>query len=91
MFLKLPKDSLVDFNKSLEIEPDNAFALNNRGASYGHLNKFKESLVDLDRSLEIEPRDAFALKFHGNTYRMMKKYEESLADFNKLNQMMHLR
>ncbi|CAG8585621.1 9018_t:CDS:2 [Acaulospora morrowiae] len=70
-------------NRSLEIEPDDAFALRNRGETHRMLNKYNESLSDLNRSLEIEPDDAFTLRNRGETYRMLNKYNESLSDLNR--------
>ncbi|CAG8582865.1 10949_t:CDS:2 [Ambispora leptoticha] len=60
--------TLADLNKSLEINPNSAFALAIRGATYRMMNRYKESLADLNKLLEINPNDAFALGNRGATY-----------------------
>ena len=46
-----------DLNKSLDIEPNNAWALSRRGGVYYNLKQYDNSLIDLDKSLEIEPNE----------------------------------
>nr|CAG8466104.1 1338_t:CDS:2 [Entrophospora candida] len=81
--MKKFEESLTDLTKSLEIEPNDALALKQRGKIYCMVKKYEESLADLTKSLEIDPNDAWALSSRGKTYCMMGKYEESLADLNK--------
>ena len=45
------KYSLVDLNKSLEIDPNNATALNNRELTYQLIGRYEESLADINKSL----------------------------------------
>ncbi|CAG8533295.1 17573_t:CDS:2 [Cetraspora pellucida] len=56
----LPKEplekSLLDLNKTLEINPDNATALYYRGLTYHYMSRYKESLVNLNKSLGIKSR-----------------------------------
>ncbi|RIB19106.1 kinase-like domain-containing protein [Gigaspora rosea] len=47
------EESLADLNKLLEIEPNNADALRNRGATYYMLTRYEESRKDLVKSLEM--------------------------------------
>ncbi|RIB04458.1 hypothetical protein C2G38_2222348 [Gigaspora rosea] len=54
------KKRLVDFDKSLKIEPNNADALKGRREIYSMMKRYEESLTDLNKSLEIEPNNALA-------------------------------
>ncbi|CAG8758303.1 2246_t:CDS:2 [Cetraspora pellucida] len=76
-------ESLEDLNKSLEFNPHNAIALNNRGLIYQVMGRYAESLKDLDKSLEIGPNNATRLNNRGQTYYLMREYEKALEDFNK--------
>ena len=67
----------------MEIEPNDAWALSNRGETYRMMNRYEESLADLNKSLEIESDNAWTLGSRGSTYRMMNRYEDSLADLTK--------
>ncbi|CAG8607035.1 3056_t:CDS:2 [Ambispora leptoticha] len=75
------EESLVDLDKSLEIDPINTSALAIRGITYHITSKHEESLADLNKSLEIDPNYVSALE--QRAWRMMNSYEESLADLNK--------
>jgi tetratricopeptide (TPR) repeat protein len=44
------EEALADLNKSLEIQPDNAWALSSRGEVYRMLNKYEEALAGLNES-----------------------------------------
>jgi tetratricopeptide (TPR) repeat protein len=65
------EDALRDLDRSLELAPDNAWALKVRGDTYRALGRYEDALRDLDRSLELAPDDAFALRTRGNTYRAL--------------------
>ena len=45
--------ALNDFNKSLEIEPNNAFAWKKRGDVYRMLEKYDKALYDFNKSLAL--------------------------------------
>src|SRR5436305_1742008 len=77
------EEALADVNKSLEIKPNDSWALSSRGNVYRKMNKYEEALADFNKSLEIKPNDSWTLSRQGEVYRMMNKYEEALADLNK--------
>ena len=62
-------NALNDLNKSLEIEPNNAFALRWRGDVYRLLGQYNNALNDLNKSLKIKSNNAFALKVREEVYR----------------------
>ena len=55
------EEALADFNKSLEIDLNNSWALDRRGEVYRIMNKYEEALADLNKSLEIKPSNSWAL------------------------------
>jgi tetratricopeptide (TPR) repeat protein len=54
--------ALPDLNKPLEIDQNNAFALNSRGEVYFMIDKYEEALADLNKLLEIIHLDYNVLK-----------------------------
>ena len=56
--LKQYNNALIDFNKSLEIESNNAHALSRRGGVYKLLKQYEKALIDLCKSIEIELNNA---------------------------------
>ena len=81
-FSSMPINASNDFNKLLEIEPNDAWALRARGEVYRLLHNYDNALEDFDRSLEIEPNHAWALSRRGDVYYSLDRYDESLRDFN---------
>ncbi|RIB08963.1 hypothetical protein C2G38_2269332 [Gigaspora rosea] len=77
------EEAISDFNKSLEIVPNNEISLNHRAISYRMMGRYEESLADLNRSLVIDPNNASTLYLRGITYKKMGRYEESLAELNR--------
>ncbi|RHZ64244.1 hypothetical protein Glove_326g66 [Diversispora epigaea] len=75
-YLKLEKynEALTDFDKLLEIEPNNTL----------NLDLYEEIINKYNEILEIEPNNTLALRSRGETYKMLNKYKESLDDFNKI-------
>src|SRR6185312_12461199 len=66
-------DKVNNLNKSLEIEPNDAYALKVRGSVYLDLKQYDNALIDLNKSLEIEPNDAWALSRRGCIYLALKQ------------------
>ena len=58
-------DSAVeDFDTVLDLDPDNASALRERGLALGTLGRFDEAIRDYEQSLRLEPNnpDAFTAR-----------------------------
>ncbi|RIB02123.1 hypothetical protein C2G38_2228707 [Gigaspora rosea] len=66
------EEALKDLTNSLEILPNNVFALVHR-ETYRILGRYNESLADLNKSLEICPNDVEALKAHKKLMLDMNK------------------
>jgi len=77
------EESLSDFDRAIELDPEYQGALTNRGETYLQMGKYEEALSDFGRAIEIDPEDEWALAQRGLTYRQMGKYEESLSDFDR--------
>lgn len=81
-------DALADFNRAMELSPDDAYTIGNRGYTYRLMNRYEEALKDFNCALELDPNYLWGLNRRGQTYDQLRRYEEALADFNhaiKLN------
>ena len=78
------EDAVNDFNRGLDLEPENTWLLANRGESYRRMARYEEALTDFNHALEMEPEDASALAGRGVVYRQIGRYEEALANFNQV-------
>ena len=75
-------------NMALKINPDYAYAYNNRGVVLAELGRNAESLNSYNAAIKIDPNYADAYYNRGNLKTSTNKDEEALEDFNtaiKLN------
>jgi tetratricopeptide (TPR) repeat protein len=77
------EEALADFNRALELAPDDAYALAGRGATLRKLGRYDEALADLNRALALAPTYVYALSRRGATYANLGRHEEALADFSR--------
>ncbi len=48
-------DSLMDFTRAIELDPDYAWAMAQRGITYRDMERYEEALSDLARAIELDP------------------------------------
>ena len=77
------QDAKNIYDRILKLNPDDPIALNNRGVTYGQLERFDESLADCNRSLELRPDDPDTLNNRGIAYGKLGRYNDALTDFNR--------
>jgi len=70
------------YDKILKLNPDNPFALNNRGVIYTMLERYDEALSNYSHALELKPDLPEALNNRGNIYAVLERYDEAFTDFN---------
>ncbi|RHZ76336.1 hypothetical protein Glove_199g141 [Diversispora epigaea] len=91
--LKNYNEALIDFDKSLEIQPSFIESLEiqpyNRDLHEENIGKYSGiepnnalALRLRGKALEKESNNIFALRSRGETYRMLEKYNKPLIDFN---------
>jgi tetratricopeptide (TPR) repeat protein len=81
--LKNFRGAIADFNKILEIDPNNAYAYLGRGFSRFGLESYEGAKKDFDKALEITPNIAYAHFFRGFTLVMLEDKQGAIADLQK--------
>ena len=77
-------DSAInDYTKTLEINPNDAVALNNRAASFHDRKKYSEALIDYNRALQLHPSYSNCLFNRGQLHFKLGLYNEAITDFTK--------
>lgn len=77
------RNTLDTCSKILELTPDDAMTLYNRGSMYLNNGEYEKALTDLTRSIELVDNYASSYNNRGTIYNKLEKYEEALADFDK--------
>jgi tetratricopeptide (TPR) repeat protein len=75
--------AIADFSHTLEFDPNDAHAYNNRGTTYDTLKNYAAALADYTRAIELDPNYAQAFSNRGNTYHQQKAYAAALADYTR--------
>ncbi len=68
---------------ALQRDPDNIFALNNRGIALKELDRLDEALASYDRAVAMRPDYAEALSNRGNTLQLLRRFDEALASYDR--------
>lgn len=76
-------EALVEFDRSLQLQPDNYLVLARRGETYRAKGEYAKAIADLDRSLQIEPDWHWSLGSRGDAYRLLERFPEAIADFSQ--------
>lgn len=73
--------ALADFERAVELLPDDAISLRNRGRLLAAKRDFKRAFKDLDRAIELNPKEAMAYYDRGVAFQRWGKRFEAEADF----------
>jgi serine/threonine-protein kinase len=69
--------ALTEFNRTLELQPNNALARVYSAWVYRRRGEWERSLADLQRAQELDPRDAGILVEIGNTYHPLRLWKDA--------------
>jgi len=75
--------ALEEFDKSLELNPQDEDILRYRGSALYMLGRYEEALNAFDRSLEINSKNENVWSFKGSTFYMLDRPEKALKAFDK--------
>ena len=56
------KDAIADFQKQMELDPNDASAYKNRGVTKGKLGDYEGAVEDLKKSIELDPSTKYELQ-----------------------------
>jgi tetratricopeptide (TPR) repeat protein len=76
-------DSIVYFDKILEIDPNNTGALYFKCLALEYLKRYDEAFPYIDKAISIHPNDAALWNMKGGLYLSQKKYELALQSYDK--------
>lgn len=73
-------EGMPDYQKSLDLNPENKYALNNRGYTYNLLEQYEQAIADFDKAIEIEPEFAYSYNNRGLAKIKLGQENEGLKD-----------
>ena len=76
-------NAIRDYNKAVELKPDNARAYRSRGDAYNNKGEYEQSIQDYDKAIELKPDDATIYLNRGNAYNDKGEHERAIQDYDK--------
>jgi tetratricopeptide (TPR) repeat protein len=82
------KEAIEDFNKSIQLSPENATVYNNRGNALMDLGHPDEAIKDFDRAIALSASYGAAYNNRGNAHVALGQYDAAFQDFRKAVELM---
>jgi serine/threonine-protein kinase len=71
------ENALTEFNRALELQPNNALARLECAAVYRRRGEWERSLADFQRAQELDPRDSQIPRSIGETYLALRQWKDA--------------
>lgn len=75
--------AIADFTKTIEIDPQAAWAYCNRGLAKRDKGDLDGAIGDWDKTIEIDPQGALGYIFRGDAKRKKGEFDSAVADYSK--------
>lgn len=76
-------ESINNFKKATEIDPNFSYAFNNWGGTLNKLERYEEACEKLQRATELEPELAGAYMNWGDALRLLGKHDDAIDKYRK--------
>ncbi len=82
-YLQEYDQALMDYSQAIMLNPNNDYALYNRGILYLFQEQYQKGIIDLTKSLELNPKQNKANFDRGICFYYINEYKKSIKDYNK--------
>ncbi|MEI0566034.1 tetratricopeptide repeat protein [Brachyspira pulli] len=83
------EEAIKNYNKSIDLDPNNSYAYNNRGLAKNNLEQYFNALKDYDKAIELDPNNSVIYYNRGVAKTHLWQYEEAIEDYNKAIELDH--
>jgi len=81
------EESIVAYQRAIQLDPKNAAPHNGLGNVYRALGKYDEAIAAYQRAIQLDPKVAAPHNGLGNVYRALGNYDEALAAYQRAIQL----
>lgn len=78
------EQALRDFDRAVELGPDDAETLHHRALARYHLELYRDAIADCERALALDPRDVEAYRIRGLARDALEQDALALEDWNRV-------
>ena len=75
--------AIKDYNKAIELKPNDASLYYNRGLAYNKKGKVDLAIKDFDKAIELSLNDADVYNNRGDAYGTKGEFDKAFTDFRK--------
>jgi len=75
--------ALEDYNKALELNPQDAVSYLNRGRAYSNKKSYDLAVLDFDKTIELNPKDSTAYFTRADLYEKKGDSRQAIGDYQK--------
>ena len=76
-------EAIANYTKSIEIDPADRAAYNNRGRAFEQLKRYDEAYADFTKVIELDPTDRNGYHNRGVIYFKKNQYRKAIEDYTK--------
>lgn len=76
-------EAIVNYNKALELDPNDRAAYNNRGLVFERMNRVEEAYADFTKVIELDPTDRNGYHNRGVIYYKKGEYQKAISDYTR--------
>ena len=81
------RGAIADYNKAIELTPDDVGAYNNRGIAKKNLQDYRGAIADYNKAIELEPNYSKAYYNRGNAKYELKDLDGACLDWSKAGEL----
>ena len=79
--------AITDYDRSIQFDPHNAAAFNNRGGTYTILGQYERAIQDLNMAVQLDPNDSNSYNTRAIIYGSLGQYERGIQDLDQAIQL----
>jgi hypothetical protein len=76
-------NSIADYNKTIELNPDNADAYLERAGGYVEIGHYSQAIADYTKAIELDSSHALAYFNRAYAYGEIGEYDKAITDYSK--------
>ena len=80
--LGLYKEAILDYDKAINLDPNNSAVYNSRGIAKANLKLYKEAILDYDKAIELDPNNSEDYYNRAIAKDDLGLYKEAILDYD---------
>jgi len=77
------EEAILEYDETVLLDPEDALAFSNRGASYFNLGRHQLAIRDFSESIRLNPQIADSFNSRGTVYFDLGQFHHAIDDFDE--------